>query len=76
MATNLALDDSLIEEARQLGGLRTKKDVVTQALQEYVQRRKQLKLLELFGAVDYDDDYDPKAQRAVKRAAPHLTTPE
>ncbi len=67
MATNLALDDSLIEEARQLGGLRTKKDVVTQALLEYVQRHKQLKLLELFGAVDYDDDYDHKAQRSVTR---------
>jgi Arc/MetJ family transcription regulator len=75
MATNLALDDALIEEARQLGGLRTKKDVVTQALQEYVQRRKQLKLLDLFGAVEYDDDYDPKAQRAVTREAAKSTTP-
>ena len=52
MATNLALDDSLIEEARQLGGQRTKKDVVTQALLEYVQRRKQLKLLD-FGEVSW-----------------------
>jgi len=67
MATNLALDDSLIEEARQLGGQRTKKEVVTQALQEYVQRRKQLKLLDLFGTVEYDDDYDHKTQRAVVR---------
>lgn len=64
MATNLALDDNLIEEARQLGGQKTKKDVVTQALMEYVQRRKQLELLELFGTIEYDDDYDPKAQRA------------
>lgn len=75
MATNLALDDALIEEARQLGGLRTKKDVVTQALQEYVQRRKQLKLLDLFGAVEYDDDYDYKAQRAVAGTAIHSTMP-
>lgn len=74
MATNLALDDALIEEARQLGGLRTKKDVVTLALQEYVQRRKQLKLLDLFGAVEYDD-YDHKAQRAVTRASATSTTP-
>ena len=71
MATNLALDDALIEEARQLGGLRTKKDVVTQALQEYVQ----LKLLDLFGAVEYEDDYDPKAQRAATRATAISTTP-
>ena len=68
MATNLALDDSLIEEARQLGGQRTKKDVVTQALLEYVQRRKQLKLLDFFGKVEYDDDYHYKAQRSVTRS--------
>ena len=74
MATNLALDDSLIEEARQLGGQRTKKDVVTQALLEYVQRRKQLKLLDFFGAVEYDDSYDYKAQRAVT-ASTTATTP-
>ena len=67
MATNLALDDDLIEEARQLGGLRTKKDVVTQALTEYVQRRKQLKLLELFGTIELEEDFDPKAQRRVQR---------
>jgi hypothetical protein len=76
MATNLALDDTLIEEARQLGGLRTKKDVVTQALLEYVQRRKQLKLLDLFGAVEYDDDYDHKKQRTVTRATTNSTTPD
>ncbi|MDO8772539.1 MAG: type II toxin-antitoxin system VapB family antitoxin [Burkholderiaceae bacterium] len=69
MATNLALDDTLIEEARQLGGQRTKKDVVTAALLEYVQRRKQLKLLDLFGTVEYDDSYDYKAQRSVTRTA-------
>ena len=67
MATNLALDDGLIEEARQLGGQRTKKEVVTQALLEYVQRRKQLKLLDFFGAVEYDDDYDYKTQRSATR---------
>jgi Arc/MetJ family transcription regulator len=76
MATNLALDDALIEEARQLGGLRTKKDVVTQALQEYVQRRKQLKLLDLFGAVEYDDDYNYKVQRANTGTAVQSITPE
>jgi len=67
MATNLALDDSLIEEARQLGGLRTKKDVVTQALVEYIQRRKQLKLLDMFGTVDFEDGFDAKVQRGAGR---------
>jgi Arc/MetJ family transcription regulator len=69
MATNLALDDSLIEEARQLGGQRTKKDVVTQALVEYVQRRKQLQLLELFGKIEFEKSFDAKVQRRVTRAA-------
>ncbi len=68
MATNLALDDELIEEARQLGGLRTKKDVVTQALLEYVQRRRQSKLLDLFGKVDFEDGFDANVQRSVGRA--------
>lgn len=68
MATNLALDDGLIEEARQLGGQRTKKDVVTQALVEYIQRRKQLKLLDLFGTVDFEEGFDAKVQRGVGRA--------
>lgn len=68
MATNLALDDELIEEARQLGGLRTKKDVVTQALLEYVQRRRQSKLLELFGTVDFEEGFDAKVQRSIERA--------
>ena len=67
MATNLALDDALIEEARLLSGERTKKAVVTQALLEYIQRRKQSKVIELFGAVDYDPAYDYKAQRAAAR---------
>lgn len=67
MATNLALDDALIEEARQLGGERTKKAVVTQALVEYIQRRKQSKVIELFGVVDYDLMYDYKTQRAAAR---------
>ena len=67
MATNLALDDELIEQARQLGGQRTKKEVVTQALLEYVQRRRQSKLLELFGKVDFDEGFDAKTQRSVDR---------
>ncbi len=70
MATNLALDDTLIEEARQLGGQRTKKEVVTQALLEYIQRRKQLQVLDLFGQIDFEEGFDYKAQRSVGRAAP------
>ncbi len=63
MATNLALDDALIEEARRIGGHRTKKAVVTEALKEYVQRRRQLRILDLFNTIDYDTDFDYKIQR-------------
>jgi Arc/MetJ family transcription regulator len=63
MATNLALDDNLIEEARRTGGHKTKKDAVTAALAEYVARRKQLRILKAFGSFDFDPDYDYKAER-------------
>lgn len=63
MATNLQIDSELIREALELGGHRTKRAVVEEALQEYVQRRKQLQVLELFSTVEYDEDYDYKAQR-------------
>ena len=63
MATNLAIDDKLIEEAREIGGHRTKKAVVTEALQEYIHRRKQLQMLKLLGRIDYDPGYDYKRQR-------------
>jgi Arc/MetJ family transcription regulator len=66
MATNLALDDELIEEARRVGGQRTKKAAVTEALVEYIQRRKQTKVIELFGKVEYASDYDYKRQRKRK----------
>ena len=66
MATNLAIDDSLIEEAKAIGKHRTKKGVVTEALQEYIQRRKQFEIVNLFNTIDYDTDYDYKKQRKVK----------
>jgi len=63
MPSNLAIDDKLLDEALHLGGHRTKKATVNEALKEYVQRRKQLKILDLFGQIDYDPDYDYKEQR-------------
>jgi Arc/MetJ family transcription regulator len=67
MPTNLALDDRLIEEARKSGGHRTKKEAVTKALQEYVRRQKQQRVLSSFGTVDFDPGYDYKAERKRKR---------
>ncbi len=64
MATNLQLDDRLIKQALELGGHRTKKDAVTQALAEYVQHLKQQRILDLFGRVSFNNGYDYKRQRA------------
>lgn len=63
MPTNLAIDDRLIEEARNIGHHRTKKEAVTAALDEYIRRRQQLDILELFDAVEFREDYDYKANR-------------
>lgn len=64
MATNLALDDSLIAEAQKIGQHKTKKDAVTAALKEYIARKKQLRILDLFGKLDFDPDYDYKKARS------------
>ncbi|MBT3478531.1 MAG: type II toxin-antitoxin system VapB family antitoxin [Candidatus Marinimicrobia bacterium] len=66
MATNLALDHELLEEALKNSDKKTKKAVVTDALIEYIQRRKQAKLLDLFGHIDIDPNYDYKEQRIKK----------
>ncbi len=66
MATNLALDDGLIEEAKMLGKHKTKKGAVTEALVEYIQRRKQIEILRLFHSIEYETDYDYKKQRTKK----------
>jgi len=65
VSTNLALDDELIESAKSLGQHRSKKEAVTVALEEYVQRLKQQAILEEFGRVDYDPKYSHKKQRKV-----------
>jgi Arc/MetJ family transcription regulator len=63
MATNLVIDDRLLLEAQRIGGHRTKKAAVTEALEEYIQRRKQLRILKIFGTVDFDPKYDYRTQR-------------
>ncbi len=64
MATNLAIDPELIERALEISGERTKKAAVTKALQEFIARREQKRLVELFGNLEWDTDYDYKAQRS------------
>ena len=67
MATNLALDDRLIEAAKQAGNHRTKRDAVTAALDEYVARRKQQAIFELVGAIDFDRGVDLATLRGKPR---------
>jgi len=67
MPTNLALDDKLIAEALRIGRHATKKAAVTAALEEYIQRRKQMEILKLFGTIDYDPAYDYKKVRQLDR---------
>lgn len=63
MAINLQIDEALIKEALALGNQQTERDVVEQALREYVQRRKQQMVVDLFGTIDYEEDYNYKQQR-------------
>ncbi len=63
MATNLAIDDKLIEEAKRIGRHKTKRETVTVALSEYIQKRRQHDMIEMFGKVDIDPNYDYKDQR-------------
>jgi len=63
MATNLSIDPALIERALQVSGEKTKKAAVSKALEEFIARREQKKLLELFGSLEWDPAYDYKAER-------------
>lgn len=63
MATNLALDDKLIETAVRLGRHRTKREAVTAALEQYIKFRQREDIKELIGKVDFQDDFDHKSLR-------------
>jgi Arc/MetJ family transcription regulator len=64
MATHLQIDDALIVRAVRLGRHKSKRDAVTRALVDYIERLEQQKVLGLFGTVDYDPRYNYKRQRA------------
>jgi hypothetical protein len=64
MATNLSIDPDLIKQALELSGERTKKAAVTKALQEFIARRRQKRLLELVGKLEWSSSYDYKAERS------------
>ena len=64
MATNLAIEPALLNRALAVSGEKTKKATVTRALEEFIARREQAKLVELFGALDWDPQFDYKADRS------------
>ena len=64
MATNLAIDPDLLDRALEVSGERTKKAAVTKALQEFIARREQRRVAELFGKLEWDDSYNYKAERS------------
>lgn len=64
MVTNIDLDENLLSEAQELGGHRTKKAAVQAALEAYVKQRKALRILEMFGKVEFHAGYDHKSHRS------------
>jgi Arc/MetJ family transcription regulator len=63
MATNLEIDDNLLKTALAIGGLKTKKDTVNLALDEFIRRRKRQEVIDLFGKIEFDKNYDYKKSR-------------
>ncbi|HET7434524.1 MAG TPA: type II toxin-antitoxin system VapB family antitoxin [Thermoanaerobaculia bacterium] len=63
MPTKVTIDDGLLDEAQRVSGHRTRKATVTAALEEYIERRKQAHILNLFGTVEFDPSYDYEKQR-------------
>jgi len=66
MLTHIDIDEKLIQEALALNQNLTANQLISEALREYIQRRQQQKVLDLFGTIDYEDDYDYKKQRQVR----------
>jgi hypothetical protein len=64
MATNLALDPDLIDRALKVSGEKTKRAAVTRALEEYIARRSQKRLIDLMGKLQWDKSFDYKAERS------------
>ncbi len=64
MATSLAIDQNLLKKALEVSGEKTKAAALNRALEEFIARREQAKLLELFGALEWDSDIDYKPERS------------
>ncbi|MBO6305045.1 MAG: type II toxin-antitoxin system VapB family antitoxin [Selenomonadaceae bacterium] len=63
MTANITIDNALLNQAVQVGGLKSQNDTVTLALKEFIERREVKNLIAAFGTVDFDENYDYKAER-------------
>lgn len=66
MATNLAIDPDLLDRALAVGGEKTKKATVTRALEEFIARREQARIVESFHTLDWDENFDYKEARRAR----------
>jgi hypothetical protein len=66
MATNLSIDETLLKDALEIGGYKSKKDTVNAALEEFIRRRKAEEVITLFGTIEYDKNYNYKTSRTKK----------
>ncbi|MGE4398087.1 MAG: type II toxin-antitoxin system VapB family antitoxin [Campylobacterales bacterium] len=66
MRTNIELNDTLVQEAMKYTSLKTKKDIVNEALKEFVANHKRLSMMDLKGKIEFADGYDYKAMRAAR----------
>ena len=76
MATNLAIDPQLLERALAASGEKTKTAAVTLALKEFIARREQVRILDLFGSLEWDEDFDYKRERSRDVAEPSADEPK
>jgi Arc/MetJ family transcription regulator len=65
MRTNIVLDETLVQEATALTGVRTKRELIDLALRELIRSRRKKDLFELAGKIQFADDYDHKALRVL-----------
>ena len=67
MRTNIVLEDSLVKEALKYSGVKTKRELIHQALEEFVKNRRRRNLLELAGKIEFAEGYNYKSLRERKR---------
>ena len=58
MKTNVDLDEQLVEKAKRVTGLKTKKELVNHALSELVRKKDQKQVLSLRGKVSWVGNLD------------------